>query len=86
MGFSIDAIAANRELKPSTIFSHLFKLKEEWHTIDLRKLIADNVFDAISEGIRTKWFTQESKLREIYEYFEEKYSYDEIRMVMLLIL
>jgi uncharacterized protein YpbB len=29
MGFSIDAIAANRELKPSTIFSHLFKLKEE---------------------------------------------------------
>ena len=84
MGFSIDAIASNRWLKPSTILSHLFKLREEWHVIDLRKLIDDEAFAALSEGIRTQWFTQESKLREIYDYFEGKYSYDEIRVVMTL--
>lgn len=84
--FSLEAIATNRWLKPSTILSHLFKLREEWQNIDLRKLIADDVFDTLSKGIHTQGFTQESKLREIYEYFEEKYSYDEIRIVILLIL
>lgn len=78
-GFTVEQIAEKRNLKPSTITSHLAEMIEMGKAIDLEKLVSpvrqEIILQAIEEIGDTKI------LKPIYEYLDEQYSYDEIRLV-----
>ncbi|MGB3802258.1 MAG: helix-turn-helix domain-containing protein, partial [Lewinella sp.] len=75
-GTPVDQIASNRGLTVGTINSHLL------HWIKKGDLSAEEVVPAQRLARLTEFLTDYSGegLRPVYEHFEEKYSYEEIRM------
>lgn len=82
---NIESIAEKRELKAETIMNHIEKLKE-LEELDfscmsyLQQQISKEDFEIIFAELET---AQDEKLKPIYEKFEGKYSYINIRMVRL---
>lgn len=81
-GASIEEIANERAVAEGTIISHLIKAFETDKNIELAKLIDENDIKAISKA-RSKVENPE-KLRSYFDYFEEKLSYDTIRLGLAL--
>lgn len=77
-GLSVEEIAEQRNLRPSTIMDHLAKLIYDGETIDPDRLVAPDRFQAIAEAIRTVGGTS---LTPIKEALGEGYEYGEIRLV-----
>ncbi|MDY6938859.1 MAG: DNA helicase RecQ [Cyanobacteriota bacterium] len=77
-GLSIAEIAAARELKSTTISTHLAELLERKQPIDLDRLVEPEVRKEIQEAIE---IVGGRALRPIYEYLGERYSFGEIRLV-----
>jgi ATP-dependent DNA helicase RecQ len=80
-GWNIEEIASERNLKPSTIMSHLAELIEAGETIDGERLVQPErhkiIFDALQQlGGDT--------LKPVKEFLGDEYSYDEIRLVRAL--
>ncbi|MEB3341745.1 DNA helicase RecQ [Okeania sp.] len=77
-GLSIDAIANERGLKTSTIASHLAELIEKEQPVDIDRLIKlehqEKIIAAIEE-------IGDETLTPIYQYLQERYSFDEIKLV-----
>jgi hypothetical protein len=81
-GQSIDQISKNRQLSKSTIFKHIEVISEfidvkQYETIKPSKVILDSVKKAINT------LGHESKLKEIYEFLNEKIHFDEIKHALL---
>ena len=75
---SIDEIAKARNFSTRTISNHLAELIERKQPVELHRLISPETqleIQTAIEAIGTQW------LKPIYEYFQGRYSYDEIRLV-----
>jgi ATP-dependent DNA helicase RecQ len=81
-GLSIEEIAKQRNLRTSTITSHLAELIEMGKQIDLAGLVFPERQKIIMAAIKEIGDTE--ALKPIYEYLEEQFSYDEIRLVKAL--
>jgi ATP-dependent DNA helicase RecQ len=77
-GKSIEEIAQERSLKPSTVMSHLAELVEDGETIDITPLIPAGHHDVIVAALYQVGFTT---LKPVKELLGDEYSYDEIRLV-----
>lgn len=81
-GYSIDDIADKRNLNPVTIISHLVKLKEDGHSIDLKVLIDANAYNAIIRMAKEIQFQKNDALKPLFEMLGEKYDYGKLRLAM----
>ncbi len=79
-GMSIEEIAENRFLTPTTIASHLCQLYEKGENLDIYNFISNEELMTISQAFDI--FEEPYKLREIFEYFSEAFSFDKIRWAL----
>ena len=77
-GLSIEGIAQERGLSPSTIITHLSELIEMQQPIDLNQLVPPERQKPIIQAIQT---VGADLLKSIREHLGEEYSYEEIRLV-----
>lgn len=78
-GFSIDEIAAARQLKPDTVVSHLCYLIERRMNIDLDRHVPEKKQKAIIEAIGKVGL---DKLKPLKEELGDEYSWDEIKLAL----
>jgi ATP-dependent DNA helicase RecQ len=81
-GLSIEEIAKARNFSTRTIANHLAELIERKQPVDTDRLVSPETQVAIQTAIETigsQW------LKPIYEYFEGRYNYDEIRLVQAMV-
>lgn len=81
----IKSIAATRGLTVGTIVGHIEKLRglemiEESHLAEIRKILPANDFDEIIAEFKN---SEDGHLKPIYDKFNGKYSYDDIKIVRL---
>lgn len=81
-GMSIEDIAAQRFLSPVTISGHLTQLYEQGENIDPFQFISAEELAEITNGLTI--FEPPYKLRELFEFFGEMFSYDKIRWAIAL--
>lgn len=82
----LEDIADIRNLKPSTIVSHIEKLLEEWHDIDIEYLRPSDTLrlEKILEAFDLLLTENISPVREyMQEHYNDSYDFDEIRMARL---
>ncbi len=82
-GKSLDDIATLRNLKPSTIWSHLEKLLEEWKTIDLtpyRPTDEERLSQIISWFIALGTLSLSPVREYLYDTYDDEFDYDEVRI------
>jgi ATP-dependent DNA helicase RecQ len=77
-GQSIDEIAKERNLKSSTIISHLADLIEMGETIDVEHLIQPGHYEIIVGALHQ---VGDEALKPVKDFLGEAYSYDEIKLV-----
>lgn len=77
-GYSVSEIAGQRGLQPSTIESHLYKMVEEQH-LDPAKFVNDL---QIEEIVNKANEINAEKLSPIFQAFDQKYSYLQIRCAL----
>lgn len=77
-GKTVEEIAAERNLVASTIYGHIIKLLLRGDEIDIIRYTGQENFDVVSEILAQN---PEITNTEIYEHFEEKISFEVIRMV-----
>ncbi len=78
-GFSVVEIAAQRQLKPTTIESHLAELIERGEAIELDTLVPPERQVIIAEALEK--FADQLALKPVYEHLAGAYSYGELRLV-----
>ena len=81
-GLSVDEIAEQRFLSPLTINAHLAQAYEEGRDIDISHFVSAEDVTAISEAFDV--FPEPYKLKDIFEYFSEKFTYSQIRFALAL--
>ena len=81
-GLSVDEIAEQRFLSPLTINAHLAQAYEEGRDIDINHFVSAEDVTAISEAFDV--FPEPYKLKDIFEYFSEKFTYSQIRFALAL--
>lgn len=77
-GYSIQQIAIQRNLNAVTVFSHIATLYEQGFDIDLYKYVSKGEYKVIKKAIAT--LGADAKLKELFEFLEEKYEYYKIRL------
>ncbi len=77
-GLSIEEIANQRNLKPSTIMSHLSELAEAGEAIDIDRLVQPEHYQAIADALQQ---VGDDLLRPVKDFLGDEYSYEEIRLV-----
>jgi ATP-dependent DNA helicase RecQ len=77
-GLSVEGIAQERGLSPSTIITHLGELIEMKQPVDLNRLVPQERQKLIIQAIQT---VGADLLKNIREHLGEEYSYEEIRLV-----
>jgi len=81
-GLSLSEIAETRNLTIGTVYNHLIKLHEEGLDIDFTPFITQQEIDKVNAA--TTQLTDPSKLKEYFEFFEEKMPYWKIRLALYL--
>jgi len=84
-GFSVEEIAQQRSIAQSTVVSHLIKMKEDGHEVDLKALIDDWDFNAIADAVKELKFKKGDALRPLFEHFEGNVGYEKIRIALWLL-
>ncbi len=79
-GMSIHEIAEKRFLSPVTVINHLAQLLENGENIDIHQFISAKELQTITAELPN--FQEPYKMKEIYEYFDESFSYDKIRLAI----
>ncbi|GAA0756946.1 DNA helicase RecQ [Psychroflexus lacisalsi] len=79
-GKSIDEIAKERNLKPTTIVSHLCTLVAKSKPIDLSELVSKTEVKMVENSLKKAPY--EGVLKPIYEELNEKLSYEKIRLAL----
>lgn len=77
-GLSIDEIAIERNLKSSTISSHLTELVEAGEAIDIDRLVQPEHYNMIVDALHE---IGDDLLKPVKEFLGDEYSYEEIRLV-----
>lgn len=77
-GLSVEVIAEIRDIRPSRVVLHLTELMEMNQLVDINQLVAPQRQQAIMQALETMG---DSSLTLIYQYLQEKYTYDEIKLV-----
>jgi ATP-dependent DNA helicase RecQ len=77
-GLSIDEIAEVRELKATTIWTHLSQLIETGHDLDLERVITPERQAEVIQALET---VGAESLRNVFDHLKEQYHYGEIRLV-----
>jgi ATP-dependent DNA helicase RecQ len=78
-GLNVPEIAQKRSLKPATIYTHLAELIKLNQPVDIDQLVSSKSRQDIVQATTTLG-TQ--ALKPIFEYFQQRYSYEEIRLVL----
>jgi ATP-dependent DNA helicase PIF1 len=86
-GISIELIAQKREVSVETILRHIEKLKESKqidhvHITHLKNTLPKKVFDQIFVALKK---SEDGKLKPIYDKFEGKYAYTDLRLIRLFV-
>ncbi|MBU6341107.1 MAG: DNA helicase RecQ [Bacteroidetes bacterium] len=79
-GFSIHEIAEQRGLAPDTIQGHLLKAYQAGAEFPILELVRAETLDLIIGALPL--FPKPRKLKPIYEHFEGRFTYDEIRWAL----
>ncbi|MBU0660975.1 DNA helicase RecQ [Patescibacteria group bacterium] len=79
-GMPVAAIARERGLKETTVYSHLARLIEEGYDIDIMKFMTKGVKKDIRAAIEKKGV--EKGVKPIFTVLKEKVSYENIRLVL----
>lgn len=82
-GLTVDEIALKRKLGIGTIMSHLAKLYKDGKPIDLSPFVSNEEVKLIQEA-RIK-LEKPTILKPYYDFFEEKISYEKIRLALAVI-
>lgn len=82
-GLTIDEIALKRKLGIGTIMSHLAKLYKDGKPIDLSPFVSNEEVELTREA-RIK-LEKPTVLKPYYDFFEEKISYEKIRLALAII-
>ncbi|NEP78218.1 MAG: DNA helicase RecQ [Okeania sp. SIO3B3] len=77
-GLSIDAIANQRGISSGTVTGHLAELIEKEQPVDIDKLVTPEHQETIIAAIEE---IGDGALKPIYEYLQERYNYNEIKLV-----
>lgn len=80
-GFSVEEIAANRELTTNTVLSHFAYLYEKGESIKIQKFVQKEEIQRIAEIIKT--LEEPYRLKEIFDALSEEVSYGKIRLALL---
>jgi ATP-dependent DNA helicase RecQ len=81
-GFSVEEIAQQRAIAQSTVISHLIKMKEDGHEIDLSVLIDPWDLNAIKDATEEIGFKKGDGIKTIFEHFEGNMAYEKIRLAL----
>lgn len=82
-GKSIDEIAKERNLKSTTIVSHLCTLVAKGKPLDLSELVSNPEVKMVENCLKS--ITYEGALKPIYEALDEKLSYEKIRLALVVL-
>ncbi len=82
-GLSVEDLAKERDLKETTIYGHLLKLRQSGKPIDLWQYIDKAEVESILKA-QKELDLEEETLKPYYEYFEEKMPYWKIKMGLYL--
>ncbi|MEG4224642.1 DNA helicase RecQ [Microcoleus sp. N9_B2] len=77
-GLTVQGIANARGMSPNTISGHLIELMEMGREVDINLLVESERQQAIVYAIEVMG---DEKLRAIYEFLEERYTFEEIKFV-----
>ncbi|MEG3990593.1 DNA helicase RecQ [Microcoleus sp. S28C3] len=77
-GLTVQGIANTRGMSPNTISGHLIELMEMGREVDINLLVEPERQQAIVYAIEVMG---DEKLRAIYEFLEERYTFEEIKFV-----
>lgn len=81
-GFSIAEIAEKRTLAPSTVASHLIKLKESGEPIHLETLISKAEYEKVMTAIKAMDYKSEDGLKPLFDFLNEEVGYDVLRIAL----
>ena len=76
-GKSVAEIAEMRNVSPMTVTGHLATMYERGELLDIRQWVRPEQIDIIQGALTL--FSEPYPLKEIFEHFEGKFSYDQIR-------
>jgi ATP-dependent DNA helicase RecQ len=82
-GYSVKVIGEKRNLNPVTILSHLVKLKEDGHDINLKALIDDKTYQTIISAAEEMSIRKEDPLKPLFELLNEQYDYGQIKLALV---
>ena len=77
---SIEDIAEQRYLSPITVLSHLVQLYETGEDIDIFQFVTIKEIQQITEGAAS--LSEPLKFKELYELFDENFSYPKLRFAL----
>ncbi|MCW6052021.1 DNA helicase RecQ [Lyngbya sp. CCAP 1446/10] len=77
-GLTVQAIANARGMSPNTISGHLVELMDMGREVDINLLVESESQQAIVNAIEV---IGDERLRAIYEFLQERYTFDEIKFV-----
>ncbi|WP_229236124.1 DNA helicase RecQ [Dyadobacter tibetensis] len=81
-GYSVKVIAEKRGLNPVTILSHLIKLKDDGHDVDLEALIDQQAYQKITQAAEELSIRKDEPLKPIFELLNEQYDYGQIKLAL----
>ncbi|TLV00017.1 DNA helicase RecQ [Dyadobacter luticola] len=84
-GYSVKVIAEKRNLNAVTIISHLVKLKEDGHDINLKSLIDDRAYQTIIKAAQELQIGKNDPLKPLFEQLNEQFDYGQLRLSLAIL-
>ncbi|MBL7827878.1 MAG: DNA helicase RecQ [Saprospiraceae bacterium] len=79
-GKSIEEIASERNIQARTVLNHLAEMYEMGESIDIRQWLSAEASDMICGALPL--FEEPYQMRSIFEHFNEKFTFDQIRLAI----
>ncbi|MDJ1491429.1 DNA helicase RecQ [Cytophagaceae bacterium DM2B3-1] len=83
-GNNIEDIATKRNMSPGTIFTHFLKLSQQGIAIDWSRFISIEDKNNILAGAKKLGMQKGDRLQPLFEYLDQKHSYEKIRIALML--
>ena len=83
-GMTVEEIAMQRNLSPTTIVGHLVKMKENGEEVDLRALVDNWTFDEVTKAIKELDMKPTDPVKPLFEHLGEQIDYGKLRLVLAL--
>ena len=79
-GKPVEEIARLREISPITVVSHLATMYERGELVDISRWVSPEALDLVQGALSL--FEEPYQLKEIFEHFEHRFSYEAIRFAI----